>query len=189
MALISYDPPARFVAGTVGPPGQREFYLQASDGQRTTSVGLEKTQVAILADRVNDLLDEFAGGEATEQAAHAFVDDGPLAMPVEEEFRVGTMGLSWDPEVRRLVLELHAVGDSFDTADAEELAEAGENAIDPATDPTQLVLRVSLPGGMARAFARRGRRVVAAGRPQCPFCAGPIDAEGHICPRANGYRR
>lgn len=189
MALISYDPPERFVAGTVGPPGQREFYLQASAGGRITSVGVEKSQMAVLADRVNDLLDEFAAGEATEQAAQAFLDDGPLSTPVEEEFRVGTMGLSWDPTPRRLVLELHAVGDSFDTADAEELAEAGEAAVDAATDPTQLVLRVSLPGAMARAFARRGRRVVAAGRPQCPFCAGPIDAEGHICPRANGYRR
>ncbi|GAB77138.1 conserved hypothetical protein [Austwickia chelonae] len=189
MALISYDPPERFIVGTIGPTGQREFFLQASDGLRTTSVGVEKTQVSVLSDRVNDLLDEFAGSSASEQAAQLFTDDGPLATPVDAEFRVGTMGLSWDTDTRRLVLELHAVGDSFDTADVEELAETGELAEDPALDPTQMVLRVSMPAAMARAFARRGRKVVAAGRPQCPFCAGPIDPDGHICPRANGYRR
>ena len=41
----------------------------------------------------------------------------------------------------------------------------------------------------ARAFARRAAGVVAAGRPPCPFCGGPLDPEGHICPRSNGYRR
>lgn len=189
MALISYDPPLRFIAGTIGPPGQREFYLQARDHLRITSVAVEKAQVAVLADRVNDLLDEFAGGAATEQEAEAYLDDAPLTTPVDEEFTVGTMGLSWDPTTEQLVIELHAVGDSFDTADVEELAEAGEQAPDPATDPDQNVLRVVLPPGMARAFARRSRQVVAAGRPQCPFCAGAIDPAGHICPRANGYRR
>lgn len=189
MALITYDPPERFIAGTVGSPGQREFYLQAASGARVTSVGVEKTQVSVLADRINDLLDEFAGGAGGEQAAAAFADDGPLVTPVEEEFRVGTMGLSYDPDGARLVLELHAVGDSFDTPDMEELAQTGELDADPADDPGQLVLRIGLPAGMARAFARRAQQVVAAGRPQCPFCAGPIDPEGHICPRANGYRR
>jgi uncharacterized repeat protein (TIGR03847 family) len=41
----------------------------------------------------------------------------------------------------------------------------------------------------ARAFARRCARVVSAGRPACPFCGQPLDPTGHICPRANGYRR
>ncbi|MBW3086248.1 hypothetical protein KEM60_02459 [Austwickia sp. TVS 96-490-7B] len=189
MALISYDQPDRFVVGTIGEPGQREFYLQASTGNRITTVGVEKTQVTVLVDRVNDLLDEFAAGLASEQAAQAYQDDAPLSTPVDEEFRVGTMGLSWEPRTLSLVLELHAVGDAFDTVDIEELADADDLSDDPATDPLQLVLRVTLPAAMARAFARRGLRVIAAGRPQCPFCAGPIDPNGHICPRANGYRR
>ena len=187
MSLISYELPERFVAGTIGPPGQREFYLQVRSQGRTTTVALEKTQVSVLADRVNDMLDEFAGGAATEQAAAAFADSAPLDTPVDEEFRVGTIGLSWDPGQARLVIELHAVGDAFDT-DIEELDEA-DLAVEPADDPTQRVLRVSLSAAMARAFARRSASVVAAGRPQCPFCAGPIDPAGHICPRANGYRR
>ena len=189
MALIEYDRPERFVAGTIGPPGQRAFFLQARSGRRSTSVGLEKTQVAVLADRLNDLLDEYAGGAATEQAASAYADTAPLDTPLEEAFRVGTMGLSWDGTAEQVVLEMHAVGDAFDLADVEELASSGELAEDPATDPTQLVLRVTMPAAMARAFARRSRQVVSAGRPHCPFCAGPIDPGGHICPRANGYRR
>lgn len=189
MSLIEYDQPERFVVGTIGPPGQRVFFVQARSGRRTTSVSLEKTQVAVLADRLNDMLDEYAEGAATEQAAREFADTGPLDTPVEEEFRVGTMGLSWDEETRHVVLEMHAVGDAFDIADVDELASSGELAEDPASDPTQLVLRVRIPAAMARAFAQRSRMVVSAGRPNCPFCALPIDAGGHICPRSNGYRR
>lgn len=186
MALIDYDPPARFVTGTVGPPGERQFFLQASGGGRVTSVSLEKTQVSVLADRINDLLDEFAGEEATEQAAAAVTDNEPLDTPIEEDFRVGTMGLTWDPERRAVIVECHAMGDRFDDITDEDDAVPD---IDPADDPGQLVLRVSLAPAVARAFARRTSKVVAAGRPSCPFCAGPLDPTGHICPRANGYRR
>lgn len=185
MALIDYDPPERFVAGTVGSPGQRQFFLQARGSGRTTSVALEKSQVSILADRVNDLLDDFAAGSASEQEAGGHVDTAPLDTPIEAEFVVGTMGLSWDPERELIVIECHAAGDSFDTVEAGQEQEAP----DPADDPNQLVLRVNLPPAMARAFARRSAKVVAAGRPPCPFCAGPLDPDGHICPRANGYRR
>lgn len=183
--MIDYDPPERFVVGTVGPVGQRQFFLQASGGGRMTSVSLEKAQVSILADRVNDILDDYAGGAATEQAAETLADSAPLDTPIEEEFRVGTMGLSWDPNREVLIIECHAAGDAFD--DPDELADSAER--DPATDPTQLVLRISLAPAAARAFARRSTKVVRAGRPPCPFCAGPLDPGGHICPRANGYRR
>ncbi|MCB1239503.1 MAG: DUF3090 family protein, partial [Tetrasphaera sp.] len=35
----------------------------------------------------------------------------------------------------------------------------------------------------------RAGALVAAGRPPCPFCGQALDPSGHICPRANGYRR
>jgi len=69
MPVLEFDPPDRFVAGTVGPPGQRTFFLQVSAGMRLTSVSLEKQQLSTLADRVNDLLDDFAAGEAAEVVA------------------------------------------------------------------------------------------------------------------------
>ena len=37
MPVYSYDPPDRFIAGTVGQPGERTFYLQATGGGRVTS--------------------------------------------------------------------------------------------------------------------------------------------------------
>ena len=186
--VYDYDPPERFVAGTVGQPGSRTFFLQARTGARLTSVALEKAQVSVLAERVDELLDEVlrrTGGSAPVPAlATADSEDNrPLDTPIEEEFRVGTMSLAWDGESQRVVIECFAEGASDETDDAEDDAEDGEEA---ATGP---VLRVSLTGAAARAFAKRAIAVVAAGRPPCPFCAGPLDPEGHICPRANGYRR
>jgi uncharacterized repeat protein (TIGR03847 family) len=174
--LFLYDPPERFVAGTVGQPGQRTFFLQATGGGRTTTVALEKEQVTVLAERIDELLDEVlrrSGGTAPVPAvAPAELEDlAPLDQPLMEEFRVGTMALAWDSDSERVVVEAQARTDADDAPDAPDL------------------LRVRLTGSMARAFAKRALSVVSAGRPPCPFCGLPIDADGHICPRQNGYRR
>lgn len=167
MPMSEFDPPERFVAGTVGPPGSRTFFLQARSGPRLTSVSLEKEQVGILAERVNDLLDGVsAAGRPISPGA---VDNAPLETPIEDEFRVNTLALAWDAERGRVVIECH-------DADPE------------AAEPTEAV-RVVLTPDQARAFARRALEIVSAGRPPCPFCGGPLDVDGHICPRANGYRR
>jgi len=188
--VYDYDPPDRFVAGTVGQPGSRTFFLQARNGARLTSVALEKAQVSVLAERVDELLDEVlrrSGGAAPVPALtpSEAEDNHPLDTPIEEEFRVGTMSLAWDGESRRVVIECFAEGtvtDDEDPPESTELEEDVEEAIGA-------VLRVTLTGAAARAFAKRALAVVSAGRPPCPFCAGPLDPEGHICPRANGYRR
>ena len=181
--VFLHDPPDRFVAGTVGVPGQRTFYLQARTGTMTTSVALEKGQVELLADRVDDLLDEvlrLTGGSAAVPAvAPASLEDlDPLETPVTEEFRVGALSLGWDGSDERVVIEAHAPSES------EEVPDVGEDD-DDASD----VLRVRLTAAAARAFSKRAHAVVSAGRPPCPFCSQPLDPEGHICPRANGYRR
>lgn len=185
MALIEFDPPQRFVTGTVGPPGQRQFFLQVRGASRTMSFGIEKAQVHVLADKIDDILLVAAPDPETETTP----DNEPLETPVDEEFRIGTMGLTWDETRGRLIIECHASGDAYDSADVIEQVEAGVPEIDPQDDPTQLVLRVVLEPETAREFVRRSERVVAAGRPPCPFCAAPLDPEGHLCPRANGYRR
>src|SRR5690348_16526620 len=97
-----FDPPERFVAGTVGPPGQRTFFLQARSGARVVSVALEKQQVQALAERIDELLDDVMESGTTEGVVPAVAplgleDSGPLEQPIEEEFRAGTMTLSWDP--------------------------------------------------------------------------------------------
>jgi uncharacterized repeat protein (TIGR03847 family) len=184
MPVLEFDPPDRFVAGTVGPPGQRTFFLQASDGPRLASVSLEKQQLSTLADRVNDLLDDFAAGEAVDVLAETLEDVGPLATPIEDEFRVGTMSLGWDAERRVVIVECH------DGQAEVEVDEEGQPAVEPEEPGAfETVLRVVIEPAPARAFARRCSKVVAAGRPPCPFCGGPLDPSGHICPRANGYKR
>lgn len=174
--------PDRFVAGTVGEPGDRTFYLQASEDVRTISVTIEKQQVEVLAERLGSLLEEVAnrfGAEIPEEAPDELVDVDPLDVPVEEEFRVGTMGLGWDAESSAVVVELLAVSDG----------EIDETVVLDDTEEGPDAVRVFLSPTEARAFAARANRVLSAGRKPCPLCGEPLDPEGHICPRQNGYHR
>ena len=180
MSMNVFDPPDRFVAGTVGPPGHRTFFLQASEGRRLSSVSLEKQQVAVLADRINDMLDSYAGGEGGDHAAATVEDNAPLDTPIEDEFRVNTLSLGWDDSRHVIVIECLDRDPDDPTA--------AEDADTPLPEEPRTV-RIVLPPAKARAFARRAQAVVAAGRPPCPFCGGPLELEGHICPRANGYKR
>ncbi len=187
--MFLFDPPERFVAGTVGQPGDRTFFLQATGSGRTVSVALEKVQVAALAERLEELLAEVRRRSATDPVApvtreppsRELEDTAPLDAPVEEEFRVGTLGLAWDGDGDRVVVEALAQQEVDEqTPEVEPLSDAEEGPD---------ALRVRLPGRMARAFVRRAQRVVAAGRPPCPLCGLPLDPEGHLCPRQNGHRR
>lgn len=182
--IFDFAAPDRFVTGTVGLPGERTFYLQARQDGRITSVVLEKAQVAVLAERTDQLLDEASASGAAEDeipatAPAALTDVAPLDLPLVEEFRVGAMALGWDEASRRVVIEAHAVAD--------EEVETPELADNDADGPD--TMRVWLTPAQARAFAERARQVVSAGRPPCPFCSQPLDPDGHICPRSNGYRR
>ena len=165
----------------MGQPGDRTFYLQASDDSgRTVSVALEKTQVQVLADRMNDLLDEVSSRASSSIPTEADVDDlEPLTAPVDEEFRVAAMGLAWDGESQAVVVEAVAAGD--EPVEEDVILSDSEEGPD--------ALRVTITPAAARAFVVRARRVVAAGRPPCPLCSLPLDPAGHVCPRQNGYRR
>ena len=189
-----FDPPERFVPGTVGEPGQRTFFLQARAGNQVTSVALEKQQVQILGERVAELLDELIQADETTAATVpaitpvAMIDNEPLDQPIEEEFRAGTITLSWDAGDERVVIEVFPVVE----VEVELPVEAAEQElIDlPIEEPEpEEVLLVRMSAAMARSFAARAESVVAAGRAPCPFCGGPMDPDGHLCPRANGYRR
>lgn len=175
--------PERFIAGTVGMPGERSFYLQVRDGRRVVSVLLEKQQVAMLAQRLLSLLDDIARAEKDVEipgyVPAEFDDRNPLDTPISEEFRVGAIGLGWDATAQLVIVEAHAQTDD----DAEPVSGDDESADAPD------VLSVRILPGYARAFAARAELLVSAGRPPCPLCTLPLDPQGHICPRANGYRR
>ena len=182
MPVYFYDPPERFVAGAVGQPGERIFYLQATSSGRVTSVVLEKFQVSLLAERIDELLDEVlrrTGGSSDVPAAIPATaqDDAPLDLPLLEDFRVGAIALAWDRDDERVVIEAQEDSESPVEPLADEVPEDG-----PA------ILRVRITAAMARAFSRRASQIVSQGRPPCPLCGLPLGSDGHVCPRQNGHR-
>ncbi len=190
--VFAFDPPERFVAGTVGPPGERTFYLQARGGGRTVSVALEKVQVSLLAEKLEELLGEANSrfGLKLPESSDA-IDNEPLDAPVDEEFRVGTLGLAYDVEDSSVIIEAIAVEEAEFDADAETDATAAPADDEEAAEiPDHLDrLRVRLTPQAVRDFVDRARRVLSAGRPPCPLCGQPLDPAGHLCPRNNGYHR
>lgn len=191
MPVYSYDQPERFVAGAVGQPGERAFYLQARAAGRMTSVACEKVQVSALAERLDELLDEVLrrGGAAAVPAVTPsdLRDDDPLEQPIDADFRAGTIALAWDSEGEVVVIECESAEAESDPEPAEEPGAAEDERL-LSESPDADVLRVRISPAAARAFAERALKLVAAGRPPCPLCGLPLDPEGHVCPRQNGYR-
>ena len=155
-----FDTPDRFAAGTVGEPGNRTFFLQARDGARITSVALEKVQVAVLAQRLTELLDE----------------------PINEAFRVGTLSMGWDTQDELVLVEARELL----AVDEDEEAPEVEEEFDDEDEDGPDFLRVRLTTLAARAFVVQALRLISAGRPPCPLCGQPLDPQGHLCPRRNG---
>jgi uncharacterized repeat protein (TIGR03847 family) len=178
-----FENPDRFVAGAVGQPGSRTFYLQAREGSRVVSVVIEKPQVALLAERLTELLAEVRsrGANVPDDLSTGEVDRAPLEEPLVEAFRVGTMAIVWDGDDESVVVEAREI--TVDEGDEETDEETTEAEDDEDGD----LMRVHMEPAKALAFAGRALEVVAAGRPPCPFCGQPLNPEGHICTRRNGY--
>jgi uncharacterized repeat protein (TIGR03847 family) len=178
MAILvhRYDAPDRFVAGTVGQPGERTFFLQAREGNRLTSVVCEKQQLSVLAEHLDRVLDEVqrrsAGQVDVPPASANARDTDPLDAPINEEFRVGTMTIAWDPSIDRIVIEL------FSNVDVDDEEPAEETSASATEEPDEIeadeVFVVKITASYARDFVARAQALVAAGRPSCPFCLQPI---------------
>jgi uncharacterized repeat protein (TIGR03847 family) len=177
-----FDPPERFVAGTVGQPGDRTFFLQAREGPRVVSVVMEKVQVAVLAERLGELIAELERRGVPEAAVvprDAGDDSAPLDEPLNEAFRAGSLTLGWDGGAEKVLVEARAQSEDGEAIDPDEDDDEDEDGPD--------LLRVRMSIAAARSFVSRAARVVAAGRPPCPLCGAPLDPQGHICPRRNGH--
>jgi uncharacterized repeat protein (TIGR03847 family) len=209
--LFSFDPPDRFVAGTIGQPGNRTFFLQARRASQVVSVVLEKVQVAVLAERLGVLLDELEARGIAQPTEAVVADSSPLDEPINETFRATTLTLGWDGDTEQILVEARAEtdDDEVEESDDEDEEEEGEvidlSAVEgiagsPAGEllaafegidedelegPDTLQVRLTLE--VARAFVNRALEVVAAGRLPCPLCGQPLDPQGHICPRRNGH--
>lgn len=149
----------RVTAGAVGPPGKRVFFLQISYAGGVVTLKVEKEQLRVLADRLLALIPESRTAEGTAPAT--------LEEPLRPAWAVGGMTLAYDGREQRFEISLV------------ELVEEGE---DPAVGQFSATL------AQIRTLVHQARAVVAAGRPPCPVCDGPIDHDGGVCPRANGHR-
>jgi uncharacterized repeat protein (TIGR03847 family) len=165
-----FSQPERFVAGTVGEPGERAFYIQVRTSSRLFSVAVEKAQVQALTARLDVMISEIRKSNPLINIEKFPIDDSPLDSPVDAEFQVGAMSLAWDEESALISIELYELEEDEEDSEGE-------------------VLEINISLGMSAAFSSRSKAVVNAGRLPCPFCGIPIDPRGHLCPRANGYRR
>ena len=178
--LYEFDTPDRFVVGTVGQPGERAFYLQATKQRRTITVAIEKGQARVLADGLSRILDELhRSGLNVPMFEPGDLDLEPLTQPIDPEFHAQSMGLAWNEDAQLLTLEVHD--------EAEDPSTIPDVEDDPDDGPACLRVRLNLH--QARSFISRTQKVVAAGRQPCSFCQLPLEPTGHICPRSNGYLR
>ncbi len=179
--VYEFNPVERFVAGTVGVPGERTFFIQARTGSRVVSVVVDKSQVIALGERTRIMLREIKKSDPTVVIRTNEVDDAPLEQPIFEEFRAGVIAMAWDAENSVIVYELREMTTSDENDEEEVIFDEKDLTVD--------VLRVHVSPSQASAFSKRCISLANAGRTPCPFCAIPIDPSGHLCPRSNGYRR
>lgn len=202
--MFEFVYPERFVAGTVGLPGQRTFYLQTTGfaqnpagrnvHESVVSVAVEKRTVSRLAAWCKAEIAGLVGSGALSSMPEPLSDRRALSTPVEEDFRAADVRARVDRAAPALTLELFKLEATplpfgiapVDSADLESAIAPG--AAEDRDEPKP-GLKVKLSPPQAFGFALRAEAVVAAGRPPCPFCQGPLDLDGHICPRANGYKR
>jgi uncharacterized repeat protein (TIGR03847 family) len=205
-----FETPDRFVVGTIGEPGQRAFYLQAHAGDLAVTVGVEKAEVAALAEGLVVLLDEVRrAGRAPRRAdvaRAAGTASGPLTGPVEPTFVLDRLTLAWDGEWVVVEAAATAPGSVADDEGFEDADTSDEEAAEQAAilaelddelddvevpddlgdrDETVASLRVRLTTAQAQAFTESAQAVVSAGRRPCPLCGRPAMLGAHHCPRLN----
>lgn len=170
--VYDLDPASFITVGTIGPPGRRTFYLQASQGGAVVSLIIEKEQARALFESLDQLLEaldrRFPQPAGTvEEVAY----DMGLLKPVNGLWRVGQMGLGYDQDADLIVLI------------AQELVFEEDEGREPE------VVRVTGTRQQLEALSRHAALIVGQGRPLCPLCANPIDPQGHFCPPSNGHRK
>ena len=167
------DPVESFLVGTIGQPGEREFYLQVKFRSAIHSFAIDKLQVSALADRMALLIGELKAADYRFEN----VIPGNFEVPLIPEFQIGVIGIIWLGTTAQVSLDL------------QEIIEGDNDLIPIEEDDGPAIFRLLMSPDIANAFINQARKVVSAGRAPCPFCALPINQNGHLCPRANGYRR
>lgn len=162
---IELNPATQMTVGTIGPPGQRTFYLQGSRGSQTISLTIEKEQARMLAESFAALIQELESKYPTAEEASVWTDMR-LRQPVESLFRVGNIGIGYNEDSDQVVLVAYEL--------------VGEEE-----EPN--VVSYWITRAQVQALVKHANEVVRAGRPICGNCGKPIDAAGHFCPQRNGH--
>lgn len=179
--LRTFENVSRFIVGTLGEPGSRSFWIQVRSGDELVSVAAEKSQVSLLGERFEEMLREIRLAHPEIERPGLIEDREGLETPLIGDFRVGAIAIFFDEFLERVQVDFREVNNEVDE---EELFE-----IDSASLDDFEILRVYVTLAQVKSFAVCAGALVKAGRLPCPFCALPIDPSGHICARANGYRR
>lgn len=175
--IYRHEPATRFIVSAIGEPGQREFFMQVKSDNGINAVKIEKNQVMALIERLEELIREIRRGKLASQSeitAPALIDDQPMELPIESDFQVGVISITWEKEM--VVINIQAA-----SQDDELILDDFESGPD--------LIIATLKINQVKGFCERSKTIVNAGRPACPLCALPVDPLGHLCPRANGYRR
>jgi uncharacterized repeat protein (TIGR03847 family) len=165
--------PDVFTADYVGEPGHRTFYIQVRSASATSTLLAEKQQVALLADKLRELLVLVDSSDTVVGAAPERDPALAITPPLEPEWRVGAMGLAYEEEDDRVIIVIQQASES----EEQEIEEDEEEGI-----------RITVTRDLVRGFVLHALAVVAEGRPLCQLCGLPIDPEGHVCPASNGHR-
>jgi len=177
--LRNFNEVDRFTVGTVGVPGDRTFFLQIRFESTLLSTSIEKSQVAAISERLQYMLKEIRQIHPLAPRPQLTRDSLPLETPVEDEFRVGSIAIFYDEESSRIQIDLRELNLSDTEDEDDETLQVSDVEI----------IRIFISPSQALTFHDRAELVIAAGRQPCPFCGMPIDPQGHLCARANGYRR
>ena len=171
--IYNLDQVERFVLGTVGQPGERAFYLQVRKAGQVFSFALEKSQAQALTERFAEILKDT---RMTQGAVER--DTEPLDAPIDSEFSLGVMAITWQADSQ--LIRFEAQGISNESSD-----EVFEEIVGDDVESAPAILRLTLTPSQVRGFVPRSFSIIKAGRQPCMFCGGPINPDGHICPRAN----
>jgi uncharacterized repeat protein (TIGR03847 family) len=160
--LYEISDPVKVTFGTVGPAGQRVFYLQARDDTVFVTLKIEKAQAAALSGHLGAALADLRRPGHIPEG-----DELELDVFVDVTFVVGELSIAYDEDADRIVI----IADEIISEDATDGSEA----------------RIAMTREQAAALAIRGTQLVEGGRPPCPLCGYPLDPRGHSCPRTNGH--
>lgn len=172
--VIELRPVGHITTDAIGPAGKRVFYIQAWKEDRTITVSVEKGQIQSLAVGIEQFLADVNTKFVDLPDASAEYDENQMHVhpPVDPLFRVGQLGLGYDPEADLVALELREASEENEQEAADELS----------------IVRFWCTRSQIRAMANWGLELASRGRPLCPQCGLPMDPAGHFCAKKNGHK-